>query len=326
MFTYQTMKLTAVQADGSPATGYQWYIDGVAAPGETNPDFYYSPGTTGLTADALGNMKKTPKIKCDISNACGTVTSNEYEVTVVLATLGKLSPIYVNAWSEAATNANDFTDKTTGLVRTTYAHVNLGAEYELDPCEMLGDLYQWGRPKDGHQSRTPLSGTTNVQSTVAPPGHGNFILAASNWLSSNISTLWGDGSQNYTMLKVVANDPCPDGWKVPSYKQWGAIYQGGTIGGHPIDATANKWTPMGTFEENSVSGHKLSDALYLPAAGLRSDGDGKTRMIGILGLYWTSTATAGGYESSMHYSLSNTYIYGTSTTRVYGIPVRCISD
>ncbi|NDV97644.1 hypothetical protein D0T84_22575, partial [Dysgonomonas sp. 521] len=282
--------------------------------------------TTGLTADALGNMKKTPKITCAASNACGTVTSDEYEVLVMLATLGQLSPIYVNAWSEAAVTAK-ILNKPDDIIRATYAHVNLGDEYELDPCKMLGDLYQWGRPKDGHQSRKPLSGTTNVRSTVAPPGHGNFIEAAFNWLSSNVNTLWGDGTDNYTMAKATANDPCPTGWKVPSRKQWSALAGGGVADGTPDPNTfGSTWTNLGPFTANSVSGYKLSDALYLPAAGYRYT-DGLLSDTGSFSLYWSSSTievvgpapTALMFTSS---SVTTASIFNYS----FGNIVRCIIE
>ncbi|NDV94550.1 hypothetical protein D0T84_06390, partial [Dysgonomonas sp. 521] len=351
MFTYQTMKLTAVKTGGSPATGYQWYVDGIALPGETNADFYYSPGTTGLTADALGNMKKTPKIKCDISNACGTVTSNEYEVTVVLATLGQLSPIYVNAWSEAATNANDFTDKTTGLVRTTYAHVNLGAEYELDPCEMLGDLYQWGRKKDGHQERykttvytgpvdaDDLGGVTDVNGQVVS-GHGAYGLFITNssanhdWRSNATykDDLWGDGvsfpylEQPYNPTwRHPANNPCPTGWKVPSQKQWSAMMAGGNnlaVSNSDLesgDGLANVWSWK--------RGYVVSNILYFPAAGMKwFTLNYELIQVGSTGVYWTSTIFTGFTKISYAVIMNNSRVNQGNLDREYGNSVRCIAE
>lgn len=371
MFTYQIMELTATHAPTTTAaapTFYQWYVDGIAV-GEKGKTFAYSPGTNGLTADDLGNMKKTVKIKCDIGNACGTVTSNEYEVLVVQAQLGQLSPIYVKAWSEAAVEENDFTNPDAGLRRVAYAHVNLGAEYELNPCEMFGDLYQWGRKKDGHQQRiltdtdvwpngigvaatatrhsiaqpTELDANGQVQSSVINK-YGKFIKSSSlgpvadssgNWRRPSQSDLWGDGelfynSQSYNPIwSISANNPCPTGWKVPSQKQWGAIYGGGTasnVHNNPALPIANTWSWIGNIAP--ACGYKLSEALFLPAAGQRLNATASLRVVGNYGFYWSSTA----YNSmtlSYYLSLSaNTVDPGGLTTinRADGLSIRCIAE
>lgn len=74
---------------------------------------------------------------------------------------------------------------------------NLGAtQVATSPTDSLayGDLYQWGRLRDGHEKRN--SGTTTVLSTTDVPGHGDFILAQ-NWRSPSNNKLWqGVGGVN----------------------------------------------------------------------------------------------------------------------------------
>lgn len=324
MFTHQTLELTATTTATAPA--YQWYVDGTAVTGATNATFNYQPGTAGLTTDALGNHVKKPVITCRVTTAAGTATSNEYPVQVVQATLGELSPIYVNAWNEAGT----------ALQKVALAHVNLGAENATNPCDMLGDLYQWGRPADGHQLRYSATMRNNI-SHVAPPGHGDFILngySPVDWLQPQDNTLWGDGTDGYNQAKVTINDPCPAGWKVPSQKQWGAVYAGGVISGDPavVANKANTWIWLGTG-----AGYKVGDVLYLPAAGYRStnnvlNGIGKFMDVGEGGYYWSSTPVSimiGTIEefSSFPLRFDNTNVnISTRMARAHGPSVRCIQE
>ncbi|MCP3892599.1 MAG: hypothetical protein GY702_27545 [Desulfobulbaceae bacterium] len=62
-----------------------------------------------------------------------------------------------------------------------------------------GDLYQWGRGVDGHESRT--SPPTTVLSSSDAPRHDNFILTSSSpydWRSPQNDNLWQDGMGNRT--------------------------------------------------------------------------------------------------------------------------------
>jgi uncharacterized protein (TIGR02145 family) len=202
---------------------------------------------------------------------------------------------------------------------------NLGVNTALSPFNYAdgainGDLYQWGRPADGHQSRTPLSGSVNTQATnnnaTAPSTViAKFILGFNDWRSQETNTLWGDGTSGANTVKAV-NDPCPLGFKVPSQAQWGSIFTGGTASGAPATATANLWTWTG-------NGYTVGSSLYLPAAGTRSSG--LTILgLGLIGNYWSSTV-----NGSLAYSLtfnSGDVNPGANYIRRLGFSVRCISE
>ena len=109
---------------------------------------------------------------------------------------------------------------------------NLGADYtnlnhaSFNPDQQAtatddhlayGSFFQWGRYSDGHElinwtsatAGTAVNGTTSTNADT--PGHGNFITEPNNpydWRSSQSSTLWQG--------EAATNNPCPEGYKVPS--------------------------------------------------------------------------------------------------------------
>ncbi len=204
---------------------------------------------------------------------------------------------------------------------------NLGANEALDPFtwnsiadnrgdDIKGDLYQWGRPMDGHEKRN--SGTTSTlasdNAATAPAAVvGKFITttnASYDWRSGGgvNTSRWGDGTQNENMDRA-ANDPCPTGWKVPSQKQWASIYTN--------KLTPNTWTWTG-------NGYKVGDALYLPAAGYRNYSNALLDNVGSDGYYWSSTVLSA-LSYHLHFSSSSVNPAG-SNSRGYGFSVRCVQE
>jgi uncharacterized protein (TIGR02145 family) len=220
---------------------------------------------------------------------------------------------------------------------------NLGADNTLNPFEwkydgfnvdndIKGYLYQWGRKTDGHQSRQYNAVDTYRPSTAeynsAPIGTYPYSFwNSAEWVSDGSSPegmrRWGDGTANANPAKRP-NDPCPAGWKVPSQSQWGSIFMGSTISGAPGDATANTWTPTGTFSSTDGGGYMVGDALYLPAAGFRNWGFSSIynslQDIYVYCDYWSSTK---GY----------TLVAGSTTVNVasgasptQALSIRCVSE
>ena len=198
---------------------------------------------------------------------------------------------------------------------------------------VYGDLYQWGRPTDGHEKRT--SGTTSTLAATNTPGHGNFILAPStpyDWRSGGGQTSrWGDGTTNATMPKA-ANDPCPAGWRMPTQAEWGSILDGGTNwkSGIPASgytsASGNFWV----WNSSGTPGWKISPdggstyTLFLPAAGNRYYFVGTLSFAGTNGFYWSSSVD--GSNSYSLYFYSSSVSPGNSYYRAYGFACRCVAE
>src|SRR6056297_2440084 len=99
---------------------------------------------------------------------------------------------------------------------------NLGASrvaQSYDDSEAYGDLFQWGRPDDGHQERS--SGETSTLASADHPGHSDFIKSGSSpydWRDPQNDNMWntdGSGSND--------GETCPEGWRVPSETEWSSV-------------------------------------------------------------------------------------------------------
>jgi uncharacterized protein (TIGR02145 family) len=171
---------------------------------------------------------------------------------------------------------------------------NLGAsQVATSVTDVLayGDLYQWGRRKDGHQLRA--SSTTGNLSTSDIPGNASFITR-DDWRSPQNNNLWQgvDG----------INNPCPAGFRIPNQAEW--------------QAELNTWTSQ------DASG-AFSSPLKLTSAGFRQS-NGTLNNDNAWADYWTSTV-----NGTQAY-IMNFYSGGAATTnsfnRGWGFSCRCIKD
>src|SRR5574344_1989461 len=141
---------------------------------------------------------------------------------------------------------------------------NLGASQvatSSTDAAAYGDLYQWGRATDGHESRT--SGTTATLATSDTPGHGNFITTGSSpwdWRSPQNDNLWQGVSGT--------NNPCPSGYRLPTEAEW--------------NAERTSWS------SNNAAG-AFTSQLKLPVAGNRNGSFGSLSYVGSSGNYWSGT-------------------------------------
>ncbi|MDR0427997.1 MAG: hypothetical protein LBH12_05280, partial [Dysgonamonadaceae bacterium] len=109
--------------------------------------------------------------------------------------------------------------------------------YAADP-EVFGGLLQWGRKMDGHEDR---ESTTTSSKPADPANAGNqFVTSSSNWLSSPIDDLWGNGGGLLTQANTTytgsqnVNNPCPDGYRVPTQHEWALL-------GHDAGGSGEEW-------------------------------------------------------------------------------------
>jgi uncharacterized protein (TIGR02145 family) len=190
---------------------------------------------------------------------------------------------------------NDVTNVTTGDI---WMDRNLGAiqvAVSSTDADSYGDLYQWGRLKDGHQCRTSNTSSTNSADNV--PGHGDFIFEAgapNDWRSPQNTNLWQGVSG--------INNPCPGGYRLPTETE--------------LDDEHDTW---GTDNAAGAFG----SVLKLPTGGHRNFASGGFGLVGAHGHYWSSTVNS---LKSTYLTLSNSDAFTRSDNRAYGFSVRCLKD
>jgi uncharacterized protein (TIGR02145 family) len=168
-----------------------------------------------------------------------------------------------------------------GQVATSSADVN-----------SYGDLYQWGRFADGHQCKN--SATTSTISSSYNPGHGNFILAFSDWLNPENPDLWS-GAEGI-------NNPCPTGYRVPTDVE--------------LEVELESW---GSLDSDGA----FASPLKLSMAGYRSNVNGGVYDEGINGFNWSSTANL---TYGRYFFFGDDYAQLSSGNRAYGFSVRCMKE
>lgn len=198
---------------------------------------------------------------------------------------------------------------------------NLGADRvaeALDDVYAYGDLFQWGRPDDGHQlidrvNGVPISGTTNTLSDTDQPGHGDFILVGSSpydWRTPPNENLW----QGVNGI----NNPCPSGYRVPDENEW--------------RAERESWV---TKDREGA----FASPLKLTAAGIRYNiggGNDSDTMLGVgsYGRYWTSDIKGPRMSITIEFFRGDgtcrdsipTCSFLDEENRGEGLSVRCIKD
>ena len=201
----------------------------------------------------------------------------------------------VPTWTGGTPPTLNVTNPTTGEI---WMDRNLGASQvatSSTDADSYGDLYQWGRAADGHESRT--SSTTTTLATSDTPGHGNFITNGSSpydWRNPQNDNLWQGVSGT--------NNPCPSGYRLPTEAEW--------------EAERASWG------SNDLAG-AFASPLKLPVAGGRYYINGSLSNVGSYGGYWSSTV-AGAYSRSLYIDSSNAGM--SSGSRAAGVSVRCLKE
>ncbi|MDD4058724.1 MAG: DUF4906 domain-containing protein [Bacteroidales bacterium] len=211
---------------------------------------------------------------------------------------------------------------------------NLGATDDT-PGEMgtKGLLYQWGR-KDPFPGSTTIDGNIepilftgfsmslrcfnassleNLSNTIKYP-HFFYYSTYTNhdWYSTSSSNddLWGNADRSGTPTAKTIFDPCPAGWRVPTFK-FGI-------------------SPWGVLEfpnfENYGSTWITPNAGFYPAAGYRNGINGTLNQSGAIGMYWSaSPGTMSKSSSILYFNDSDTYP-DDSSYRSAGNSIRCVKE
>lgn len=268
-------------------------------------------GTTGAFSSNIAGLSETTTyyVRAYATNSAGTSYGNEISFTTTAFVCGStVTFTYKGASVTYGTVLKTYTSGT-----KCWMDRNLGAT-ALPTSKVdvngFGDLFQWGRGDDGHQSRTSTPTTTLSSSEV--PNHGNFIVTPTNgnWLSPQNDNLW-QGTNG-------VNNPCPSGFRLPTgaemtteWQSWGSYNATGAFGG----------TGTGSGLRLTLTGQRGNDGVVGYYGTISNQ-----NLSSAQGYYWTSSMNTG---TNQTYGLVLSFSTNASTmgkARGIGCSIRCIKN
>ena len=195
-----------------------------------------------------------------------------------------------------------------GVWKTFKCH-NLGASLSADPFtpswRLNGNYYQWGIKSIA--GAAPTDGTTIAGANIEAITGWNTTAAAND--------AWSDASK-------TSNDPCPTGMRLPTSDEWGGVMNPGL---NPSTTSVGTWTISVTNYTSGLLIGSVTRGLFLPAAGLRSAGNGSLSFRGLEGHYWSSTQ-GGNSTNAVILNFDRLDRNISTSSRTLGASVRCISQ
>lgn len=172
---------------------------------------------------------------------------------------------------------------------------NLGATQvatSATDAASFGDLYQWGRLKDGHEIIN--SPNTSTLSTGDVPGNNNFITTNSapyNWRATPNVNLW----QGVNGI----NNPCPEGFRIPTSAEF--------VAETALFTSQNTAGAFASILKLPLTSYRSRDGSYVPNRAY----------------YWASDITI---NQASELLISDQYVTIESDSPGYGQSVRCTRD
>lgn len=214
-----------------------------------------------------------------------------------------------------------------------WAPVNCGYHQTDFP---YGKLYQWGRKYgqgydgpiydiEGYykseyaDSYVPEIENGPVSLRLGQSAHNDdcfykCVTDPFDWLSYPDDGLWNSGTEENPVKTEY--DPCPDGWRVPTYSELDDLHHGYS------SWTTDESGQIGYWFSGSRTYSPSVPSVFFPAAGARSNyADPDSR--GYYGLYWSSTSYGSkAYHLCFFRREANIY----TVDRACAFAVRCVQE
>jgi uncharacterized protein (TIGR02145 family) len=193
-----------------------------------------------------------------------------------------------------------------------WAPVNAGYEPDSNP---YGLMFQW------HRKYGQIFGTTTLAAGPVDLSTGNDPANSLKLYTSAISPYdWCNSRQSVWDMSESYN-PCPVGWRVPTYlemldlKQSGSTWVNAGEGG--LDNIAGRW-----FAGNHNSDR--SGSIFLPAGGIiGNNGVSTYRFSSSNGQYFTTDISG---DNAYRLRFTSTIVECSSANRAAGLSIRCVKD
>ena len=220
--------------------------------------------------------------------------------------------------------------------QTVWAPVNCGY-HETD--FKWGKLYQWGR-KYGQGYNGELyetdwnqtyysdasvpefeAGPVSLEIGQSKENENKFFCPPNNshhWCIYQNDDLWNFGTEENPVKTQY--DPCPDGWRVPTYAELYAL-----VDNHSSWTTDEKGQIGYWFSGPSVYTETVPQ-VFFPASGYRpKNGDLGAHKRGYNGFYWSSKPTDNDSVSLLYFLCIDVGV-DVGTSRATGCSLRCVQD
>ena len=276
----------------------------------------------------------------------GVVTAvSDGTATITAVAVGGASQsctVKVVSLPDLATATADYVDeygvnhgKGIAIGSTVWAPVNCGYKAATidganpDKGFPYGKLYQWGRKygqgysadSDSESSITP--GPVSYQIGQHKNMAGYFFTCESDWIDIPDDSMWNSGTEDAPVK--TDNDPCPSGWRVPTYSELNVL-----ITDHS-DWTTNDgqigYYCSGVLTTTVYDTHPLGEdkpQVFLPAAGYRDGRSGSVTKRDSEAFYWSSRPS--NYNTSHLLFFFQYELQMRNYGRGAGYTVRCVQE
>ena len=202
-----------------------------------------------------------------------------------------------------------------------WAPVNCGYEPATSDYKgyPYGKLYQWGRKYGQGYDSTDASYPSGENMMAGPvmPIWGSsetykdaFFYGSGDWCNQQIDDLWVDGEG-----KKTKKDPCPSGWRVPTYDELSALRMN--------YSWSTKDTQSGSYFVGEYTYIGGLPQVFFPAAGSRNYYGGSAVDRDNGGNYWSSRPN-GNYAYGLGFSDGGTRMGNNDSANGYS--VRCVQE
>lgn len=309
MIVFDIAKLTVVTgATYAPTVGF----DPSDAPDKTLA--WNSSDASVASVDASGVIKA-------LSDGTATITA--------VAVGGATASCTVTVKSCTTTPSVDYVadgvnhGKGIAIGDVVWAPVNCGYEAPTDDYKgyPYGKLYQWGRKYgQDYSGNSVVQGPVMVTEGQAEENKDKFFSNSESprdWCATQMDDLWNSGSEASPLKSKY--DPCPKGWRVPTYAELDKLSEN-------YSSNTSFGDQKGRYFSGEYTCLECAPRVFLPAAGC-TDYSGYGRFTGYArgsgGLYWSSGA-AGNQSYCLIFYLASLSV--TRDPRANAFSVRCVQE
>jgi len=202
------------------------------------------------------------------------------------------------------------------------------------PANVKTELNNWIRKCDNRitviaanaasDKGSVINGVCWATSNVASPGEfaekpedpGMFYQwnRRKAWITTGDRVPNWNGSTPDGNKWVRANDPCPAGWRVPTYEEFVELLDD--------EKVKCEWITINKVEGRRFTDKTSGNSIFLPAAGYRNYGDGSLWKSD--SFYWSSTPNGSG--DACYLGVISDMVGSGSGTRIKACSVRCVAE